>query len=88
MLKTRLTSKGQVTIPAAVRHKLNIQPGDDLLFEINPDGEIKVRALKRKRLTELYASLPVQRPYPGKAKVREEAAGELSRQILRRGKEK
>ncbi|MFZ5899688.1 MAG: AbrB/MazE/SpoVT family DNA-binding domain-containing protein, partial [Bacillota bacterium] len=27
MLRTRLTSKGQVTIPVIVRRKLNLQPG-------------------------------------------------------------
>ncbi|HHW41670.1 MAG TPA: AbrB/MazE/SpoVT family DNA-binding domain-containing protein [Syntrophomonadaceae bacterium] len=86
MLRARLTSKGQVTIPVIVRRKLNLQPGDELVFDLGPDGEVKVRALKRKRLTELYASLPAKRPYPGKAEVREEVAGGLARQIL--GKEK
>ncbi|MGQ9496772.1 MAG: AbrB/MazE/SpoVT family DNA-binding domain-containing protein [Desulfotomaculales bacterium] len=87
MLRARLTSKGQVTIPVIVRRKLNLQPGDELLFDLGPDGEVKVRALKRKRLTELYASLPAKRPYPGKTAVREEVATGLSRQILGKGKE-
>jgi len=88
MLRAKLTSKGQVTVPAAVRRKLNIQPGDDLLFDLSSDKEIKVRVFKRKRLTKLYASLPAKRPYPGKAKVREEVASERARQILNKGKEK
>ncbi|MFZ5897729.1 MAG: AbrB/MazE/SpoVT family DNA-binding domain-containing protein [Bacillota bacterium] len=87
MLRTRLTSKGQVTIPVIVRRKLNLQPGDELLFDLGPEGDVKVRALKRKRLTELYASLPAKRPYPGKAEVREEVAAGLARQILGKGKE-
>lgn len=87
MLRARLTSKGQVTIPVIVRRKLNLQPGDELVFDLGPDGEVKVRALKRKRLTELYASLPAKRPYPGKAEVREEVAGGLARQILGKKKE-
>jgi|UniRef100_A0A7C2IPZ1 AbrB family looped-hinge helix DNA binding protein len=88
MLRARLTSKGQVTIPLAVRRKLNLQPGDELLFDLSPDGEVKVRALKRKRLTELYASLPAKRPYPGKTEVREEVATGLARQILGKGKQR
>ncbi|AZK58955.1 hypothetical protein Daudx_0400 [Candidatus Desulforudis audaxviator] len=57
------------------------------MFDLGPDGEVKVRALKRKRLTELYASLPPKRPYPGKTEVREEVATGLARQILGKGKE-
>ncbi|NPV28130.1 MAG: AbrB/MazE/SpoVT family DNA-binding domain-containing protein [Firmicutes bacterium] len=87
MIRARLTSKGQVTIPVIVRRKLNLQPGDELVFDLDPGGEVKIRVLKRKRLTELYASLPAKRPYPGKAEVREEVAGGLARQILDKGKE-
>lgn len=87
MLRARLTSKGQITIPVAVRRKLNLQPGDELLFDLRPEGEVKIRVLKRKRLTELYASLPAKRPYPGKTEVREEVATELARQVLAKGKE-
>ena len=87
MIRARLTSKGQVTIPVIVRRKLNLQPGDELVFDLDPGGEVKIRVLRRKRLTELYASLPAKRPYPGKAEVREEVAGGLARQILDKGKE-
>ena len=88
MLRARLTSKGQITIPVTVRRLLNLQPGDELLFDLSPEGEIKVRSFKRKRLTELYASLPATKKYPGKEKVREEASVWLSRQILGKGNER
>ncbi|MEW6173673.1 MAG: AbrB/MazE/SpoVT family DNA-binding domain-containing protein [Bacillota bacterium] len=84
MLRTRVTSKGQITVPAAVRQKLNVKPGDDLLFEVE-NGEARVRVIQRKRLTELYASLPAKRPYPGKDGVRREVAEEVARRILRKG---
>ncbi|NHM28422.1 AbrB/MazE/SpoVT family DNA-binding domain-containing protein [Desulfofundulus sp. TPOSR] len=61
MLRARLTSKGQITIPVTVRRMLNLQPGDELLFDVSPEGEVKVKSFKRKRLTELYASLPTVR---------------------------
>lgn len=82
MIRARLTSKGQITIPVIVRRTLNLQPGDELVFEFGQDGGVKAKALKRKRLTELYASLPTAKPYTGKADVREEVAGRLARQIL------
>jgi len=88
MLRAKLTSKGQVTIPVAVRHKLNLQPGDELIFEFNRDDEVKLRTLKRKRLTELYASLPAKKPFPDKAQIREEVAAEMARRILKKGKDR
>jgi antitoxin PrlF len=35
MRPTRLTKKGQVTIPKDIRDFLEIEPGDKLLFEIS-----------------------------------------------------
>ena len=37
MAKTRLTSKGQVTIPKAVRERLGLRPGDEIEF-VEDDG--------------------------------------------------
>lgn len=39
----RVTSKGQVTIPQAIRGRLGIQPGSEVAFEV--DGEA-VRIVK------------------------------------------
>jgi AbrB family looped-hinge helix DNA binding protein len=39
---TTVTSKGQVTIPKAVRDRLKLQPGDQVDFAIDRDGEIKL----------------------------------------------
>jgi len=44
--KARMTSKGQVTIPKAVREALGIGEGDSLLFEVEGD-EVRVRAVRR-----------------------------------------
>jgi len=88
MLRARITSKGQVTIPVAVRRQLDLQTGDDLIFSIKPDGMIKVEACKRKRLTDLFAALPATKPYPGKEPIREKVASAVSGHVLRRGKNK
>lgn len=34
MARARVTSKGQVTVPKAIRQRLGVQPGDDLLFDV------------------------------------------------------
>lgn len=40
----RVTSKGQVTIPADVRKRLGIAPGTDVEFELDERGARLVRA--------------------------------------------
>lgn len=85
MLRARVTSKGQVTVPLDVRRKLDLQPGDELIFEINSQGELKVKIIKRKKLSELYGSLPTSRPYPGKEKIREETAISISNHLIGKG---
>jgi antitoxin PrlF len=41
MITARVTSKGQVTIPKAVREKLGVHPGEDVGFE-EKDGLLVV----------------------------------------------
>lgn len=36
--RARVTSKGQITVPVSVRRTLGVQEGDDLLFDVQPDG--------------------------------------------------
>lgn len=38
MLKMKLTSKGQVTIPKEVRRRLGLRPGDEIEFVEDQDG--------------------------------------------------
>lgn len=39
----RITSKGQTTIPAAIREGLHVAPGDAVLWEMQTDGTARVR---------------------------------------------
>lgn len=43
--KARITSKGQVTVPKAVRQALGITEGDSLLFEVE-GGDVRVWAAR------------------------------------------
>ena len=77
MWQAKVTLKGQVTIPKAVRTALAIHEGDSVLFAVEGDQAI-LRPLKKKPLPELYGALPATRPYPGleavRRKVREKRA--------------
>ncbi len=42
MAKTRITTKGQVTIPKEVRERLGLRPGDELEFT-EEDGVFRLR---------------------------------------------
>jgi antitoxin PrlF len=41
-MPTRITVKGQVTIPKRVREVLRLSPGDCVEFDVNTSGEIVV----------------------------------------------
>jgi AbrB family looped-hinge helix DNA binding protein len=41
---TRLSAKNQITIPVAVIRKAGLQPGDDLIVEVDEKGRIVVQS--------------------------------------------
>jgi antitoxin PrlF len=41
-MPTRITVKGQVTLPKKVREALRLSPGDAVEFQLNPRGEVIV----------------------------------------------
>lgn len=45
MLST-LTSKGQITLPKAIRDRLGLDAGSQLRFELLPDNTIQARAIQ------------------------------------------
>jgi antitoxin PrlF len=47
MLIAKITSKGQITIPKAVREKLGLSPGEDLIFT-EKDEVFTIRKVIRK----------------------------------------
>lgn len=51
----KISSKGQVTIPAVVRNALNVKTGDTLAWDIETDGRIVVRRIEPIDLAYLSA---------------------------------
>jgi AbrB family looped-hinge helix DNA binding protein len=47
MPEARVTSKGQVTIPKAVRERLRIEEGDTVSFDVQDDGSVALKARNR-----------------------------------------
>lgn len=62
MTESTITTKGQTTVPAEIRTRLNATPGTRLVWSMTPDGTILVRA-KSRSLADLAGSL---KPAAGK----------------------
>ncbi|MBI2784596.1 MAG: AbrB/MazE/SpoVT family DNA-binding domain-containing protein, partial [Gammaproteobacteria bacterium] len=43
MYHAKVTSKGQITLPAGLRAKLKLMPGSRVDFEERPDGSFVIR---------------------------------------------
>ena len=42
----KISSKGQVTVPAEVRKTLQLKTGDTLAWEVQEDGKISIRRIE------------------------------------------
>ena len=61
MIESTLTSKGQTTVPQAIRQQIGAEPGTRLAWHLMPDGGLIVRA-KNKSVLTLAGSLKPGRP--------------------------
>ena len=69
-----ITSKGQVTIPKAVRNILNLKVGDKLEFIVNEEGGLLVRPVS-KRIDDVYGKLRRKGMRPVSVEEMDEAVG-------------
>jgi antitoxin PrlF len=70
MNDTVVTVKGQATIPAEIRARLGIKPGDRVRFELNGDTATIRKAPSR--LLEIYGSIKTAGPPRDWRQLREE----------------
>lgn len=66
-----LSSKGQTVIPAAIRHRLGVEQGDQIIFTIVDDNTVTLQVAKRKSLTSLVGILPATREYQDSSEYRQ-----------------
>ena len=45
MPHTHITSKGQITLPKAIRDHLKVKAGDLIAFSVDPEGRVTVEAI-------------------------------------------
>jgi len=81
----QITSKGQVTIPRAIRDALGLDQGDQVVFVQEGERAILI-PLRQQRLADLRGALPAGQTAPGIAEMRQAAREELGQRIAE-GKE-
>jgi antitoxin PrlF len=42
-VSAKITSKGQLTLPQAIRRLLGVREGDRVVFEVNEAGEVRIK---------------------------------------------
>jgi AbrB family looped-hinge helix DNA binding protein len=63
-VKSRLSRKGQITLPKPVRAALGLAPGEEVVFELRP-GEAVLRPYRRVPLETLLGRVSGKRAFPG-----------------------
>ena len=74
---TKMTRKGQITIPKDVRENLNVGPSDYVVVVMDGDHAIIYPARGRK-LADLKGRLPATRPYPGTDEIRKQVGRKMA----------
>jgi AbrB family looped-hinge helix DNA binding protein len=73
---SKLSSKGQVVVPAEIRKQFSAQEGDSLKFIVDDNGEIKVEIVRRKAILDLFGSIQAKGNTEDFEKVRQESRDE------------
>jgi len=83
--QAKVTFKGQITIPKAVRDALDIQQGDSVAFRIEGDHAV-LKPVKKKPLSDFFGAFPAKRPYPGLEVMREAVHQKIAERLAGRKK--
>jgi antitoxin PrlF len=82
MSTATVTSKGQVTIPVEIREQLEIKSGDQLVFGIGLDGQLRVR-VRRPRVGSGRGIIPGKKTSVTRAAIGEAVAEGVARRLER-----
>jgi antitoxin PrlF len=83
-MESAITTKGQATIPKAIREHLRLKPGDRVKFFVHPDGSVVL--LPKLSASALRGILKSRRRRPVTIAEMTEAAAEGAAGIARRGR--
>lgn len=55
---TKVTEANQTQVPAELRRKHDVEPGDLVVWEETPDGEVRIRFRKRRSIWDIADVAP------------------------------
>lgn len=76
-----ITSKGQLTIPKAVRDAMNLREGDQVVVVVE-NARISLYPVRRRGIPGLQGAFAGLRPFPGREAEQEAAMREAARDAL------
>ena len=85
MVRARLSSKGQLTIPQEIRERYELNEGDEVEFIAEEKGSYMI-PLKRRNLMDLYGSVKVANPSLSLAEARQIAGKKRARELTRKAR--
>ena len=83
-MESAITTKGQATIPKAIREHLRLKPGDRVKFFVHPDGSVVL--LPKVPASALRGIVKSRRRRPATLSEMDEAAGECAAGLAPRTK--
>ncbi len=84
ILDTTVTTKGQVAIPAEIRHHLGVKPRDKVRFAVEEDGSVRIAAAPLE-LDALFGAIKPVGPHKDDTTLRQEFAEGVADAVQREG---
>ncbi|HAA86258.1 MAG TPA: AbrB family transcriptional regulator [Kosmotogaceae bacterium] len=81
--RSRITGKGQVQVPAKIRKAINAEIGDELAFMVDERGEVKVKLVKKRKISEFAGVLRKRRKYVQRDKERQLTKTRVAERVAR-----
>lgn len=85
MVRAKITSKGQITIPVAIRRRYQLEPGTHVDFLAEERGP-RLLPVRRRRATDFYGVLPATKPYIGRDHIRDIVGRRLGEDLARKAR--
>ena len=81
--RSRITGKGQVQVPVKIRKAINAEIGDELAFMVDERGEVKVKLVKKRKISEFAGVLRKRRKYVQRDKERQLTKTRVAERVAR-----
>ncbi|MFB6181592.1 MAG: AbrB/MazE/SpoVT family DNA-binding domain-containing protein [Candidatus Magasanikbacteria bacterium] len=84
--EAKITTKGQVTIPAPIREKLGLNAQDKIVFEL-VNGDLKLKPVTKKDFMDLAGSVEHKDEEIDFDELREKMEKDKAKEIIKEGNE-